>query len=309
MERHSHSATSRMGSDANDASKHKGSGNNTTREYFNHFSGQAASTNTFLTASLKNQYPKLKLSIVAGQVDLLGFASNGDAKCTPLDDDADTGLPSSVIIDAYYPPSVRGGGSNGIIAQNIQFGKFLYEWQDHDFILYIAHGLDGNSGLSSYTYTYLLSSDEHKSEALIIAAGKWTSSLHGEIWVFDGGYWSKNAALYQSVMKASWDAVILDAQMKKDLINDHLYFFQSKDTYQRLKVPWKRGIIYYGPPGNGKTISIKAMMHTLYALKPEVPTLYVRSLASVSLSLTKFMILVVVFLLTLKAVLGSRVLY
>lgn len=277
------------GIDSNDASKRKVSWNNTTRQYFKHFSAQAASTNTFLTASLREQYPKLKLSIVTGQVDLLGYASNGDAKCTPLDDDAaNTGLPSSVIIDAYYPPSSRIGGSNGIIAQNIQFGKFLYEWQGHDFILYIAHGLDGNSGLSSYTYTYLLSSDEHKSEALIIAAGNWTTSLHGEIWVFDGGFWSKNAALYESVMKASWDAVILDAQMKKDLINDHLYFFQSKNTYQRLKVPWKRGIIYYGPPGNGKTISIKAMMHTLYELKPEVPTLYVRSLASVSLSISKF---------------------
>lgn len=41
-------------------------------------------------------------------------------------------------------------------------------------------------------------------------------------------------------------------------------FFDGRDTYENLKVPWKRGIIYYGPPGNGKTISIKAMMHSLY---------------------------------------------
>ena len=30
--------------------------------------------------------------------------------------------------------------------------------------------------------------------------------------------------------------------------------------------------------GNGKTISIKAMMHSLYHLKDPVPTLYVRTL-------------------------------
>jgi hypothetical protein len=262
----------------------QGSPNNTTGHYFNHSSGQIANTSTVLAASLKDQYPGLKLSILTGQIDLLGFAANGHAKYTPLKDDtADSRLPSSVVIDAYYPPSRRIDGGDGIIAQNIQFGKFLYEWQGHDFILYIAHGLEGDSGLSSHTFTYLLSSDEHRSEALIVTVGKWTTSLHQEIWVFDGGFWSKNAALYQSVMKASWDAVILDAKMKRDLINDHLYFFQSRETYRRLKVPWKRGIIYYGPPGNGKTISIKAMMHTLYDLKPEVPTLYVRSLASVSL--------------------------
>ncbi|TWU79122.1 hypothetical protein ED733_008781 [Metarhizium rileyi] len=256
------------------------SSQNTTRRYFEHFSGKVSSTNTVLTASLKAQYPHLRLSVLAG-VDLLGFADGGNARCISLDDDAtNANLPSSVVTNTYLPPSRRAGGSSGAIAQNIHFGKFLYQWQDHDFILYVAYGLDGDSGLSSNTFTYLLSSDERTSEALILAAGSWTSSLHEEIWVFDGGYWSKNAALYRSVMKSSWDAVVLDANMKKDLINDHLYFFQSRDTYQRLKVPWRRGIIYHGPPGNGKTISIKAMMHTLYDLQPQVPTLYVRSLAS-----------------------------
>ncbi|KAJ2971269.1 hypothetical protein NUW58_g9464 [Xylaria curta] len=81
-------------------------------------------------------------------------------------------------------------------------------------------------------------------------------------------------------MGASWDNVILDDGMKKAIIDDHVSFFDSRDTYARLKVPWKRGIIYYGPPGNGKTISIKATMNMLYARKNPVPTLYVRSLFS-----------------------------
>jgi DNA replication protein DnaC len=69
--------------------------------------------------------------------------------------------------------------------------------------------------------------------------------------------------------------------MKKAIIDDHQSFFDSRDTYARLKVPWKRGLIYHGPPGNGKTISIKAMMHTLYDRKDPVPALYVRSFSSV----------------------------
>lgn len=67
--------------------------------------------------------------------------------------------------------------------------------------------------------------------------------------------------------------------MKDAIIGDVNTFFDSRDTYEKLKVPWKRGIIYYGPPGNGKTISIKAMMHMLYERKPQnVPTLYVKNL-------------------------------
>ncbi|KAK2597445.1 hypothetical protein QQS21_005915 [Conoideocrella luteorostrata] len=254
---------------------------NTTEQYFQHTSGQTANTNNFLAASLRDQYPHLKLSIITGAFDLFAFAAAGHAKYTPLDDEGPSaGLPPSVIVNVYRPSARRigGGGGKGAVVQDVRFGKFLYHWQDTDHILYIAQGLSGDSGLVAPTFTYLLSADEHKANSLLLAAGKWTTSLHEEIWVFDGGNWAKDAALYQSVMRASWDNVILDARMKKDLMNDHLYFFQSRCTYRRLKVPWKRGIIFYGPPGNGKTISIKAMMHTLYTLEPEVPTLYVRSL-------------------------------
>ncbi|KAL9025701.1 MAG: hypothetical protein Q9180_007611, partial [Flavoplaca navasiana] len=40
----------------------------------------------------------------------------------------------------------------------------------------------------------------------------------------------------------------------------------------------QRGIILHGLPGNGKTISIKALMHCLSQRTPEIPTLYVKSL-------------------------------
>jgi SpoVK/Ycf46/Vps4 family AAA+-type ATPase len=100
--------------------------------------------------------------------------------------------------------------------------------------------------------------------------------------VFDGGFWQKSQELYESVKKASWGDVILDEGMKKSLIGDHMTFFRSRESYSRLKVPWKRGIIYYGPPGNGKTISIKAMMNMLMKEERPIPTLYVRSLVSVS---------------------------
>lgn len=104
--------------------------------------------------------------------------------------------------------------------------------------------------------------------------------MHNEVWVFDQGYWQKSFELYDSVQKASWEDVILDESMKEAIIRDVDTFFDSRDTYEKLKVPWKRGVIYYGPPGNGKTVSIKAMMHALYDRKKPVPTLYVKTLSN-----------------------------
>lgn len=41
-------------------------------------------------------------------------------------------------------------------------------------------------------------------------------------------------------------------------------------------MPWKRGVIFDGPPRNGKTILIKAITYILYQQSPH-PALYVKS--------------------------------
>lgn len=70
--------------------------------------------------------------------------------------------------------------------------------------------------------------------------------------------------------------MVLDAEFKNALQHDYRSFFKSKKTYERLNVPWKRGIIFLGPPGNGKTISLKAIMHEIE--DDGIPALYVKTL-------------------------------
>ena len=90
----------------------------------------------------------------------------------------------------------------------------------------------------------------------------------------------RTRACYRAIKTAFWDDVILADEMKKSIQNDVSRFFASREQYAKYKVPWKRGLIFHGPPGNGKTVSIKAIMHTLYNMSTPAPTLYVKTLAS-----------------------------
>ena len=112
-------------------------------------------------------------------------------------------------------------------------------------------------------------------DELIRTIGHWVSNLSNVVWVYDG-YWRQSTSLWDEVQKASWDKVILDEDMKHDLTHVAHKFFDSKDVYEDLGVPWKRGLLFHGPPGNGKTVSIKALMHSLYGREQPIPTLYVK---------------------------------
>jgi SpoVK/Ycf46/Vps4 family AAA+-type ATPase len=65
--------------------------------------------------------------------------------------------------------------------------------------------------------------------------------------------------------------------MKASLIEDVYGFFDAQALYKELGVPWKRGVIFHGVPGNGKTISIKALMGALHNRPYPIPSLYVKS--------------------------------
>ena len=252
-----------------------------TEAFFEHSSGQRIHTDTLITKELREQYPNLELVVAPlYSSDLMGYAEAGHASWSAIEDPKDP-LSSRLSWTVYIPSPRRIDGGTGFLAEKLNFGKFMYRWKDDDFILYIVDGRDTSYPVSNLNQ-YILATDRAKADALLLEAGKWATELHGEILVFDQGYWQKSAELYQSVLKASWDAVIMEDEMKKAIIDDHISFFDSRDTYGKLQVPWKRGIIYHGPPGNGKTISIKAMMNTLYRRADPIPTLYVRSLSSVS---------------------------
>ena len=225
----------------------------TGREYFHHSSAQRTNTNAVVVEALRKQYPHLSL-VVAPQayLNLIAYASAGNAIATPLQDQVtDPIYGAALTIRSYLPPARRLSNQPGVMVEQVLFGKYMYKWKGHEFLLYIANGRDGGQAYPDITYHYILSNETHKVDELIKEATLWGVQLHNEVWVFDQGYWQKSRELWESVQKSRWEDVILEESMKKAIIADVENFFDGQETYAKLKVPWKRGIIYHGPPGNG----------------------------------------------------------
>ncbi|KAG0634088.1 P-loop containing nucleoside triphosphate hydrolase protein [Tuber brumale] len=239
--------------------------------YTRHFSAQATSTDLVLRTAIETQHPHQKLTVCRDyHCDIFGYASStGKITLTPSTSKADP-----ILSKLTFQPSSRRANGPGSIGHSIDFAKFMLCKNGKEYVYYFASWPEGYDIVRAH---YFLHSEKEKRdlEDIVLQACAYSTELHQEILVLNNGGWSKDHALWKSVQKADWKDVILDATMKNHLRSDVENFFNSRDIYKHLGVPWKRGIIFHGPPGNGKTISIKALMKSI-----PYPSLYVKSFKS-----------------------------
>jgi hypothetical protein len=125
------------------------------------------------------------------------------------------------------------------------------------------------------SHYWIIADSKETAERFLQAVCEWTSEVHGEILVFDGGYWSKNDELFHSIKAANFENMILPAALKQEIQDDFARFFAAREIYKKYEIPWKRGVLFIGPPGNGKTHAVKALINRL-----NKPCLYVKSFKS-----------------------------
>jgi hypothetical protein len=122
---------------------------------------------------------------------------------------------------------------------------------------------------------WIVADSKDLAEAFFAEVCEWSSEVRGEVLVFQDGEWTKNNELFHAIKTASFDNLVLHDRLKQEIQNDFAQFFLSREIYERYRVPWKRGVLFIGPPGNGKTHTVKALVNQLGR-----PCLYVKGFKS-----------------------------
>jgi AAA+ superfamily predicted ATPase len=118
---------------------------------------------------------------------------------------------------------------------------------------------------------WIIADSPQLAEDFLDAVCESSCEVRGEILVYQNGYFDKDKELFDAIKSANFDNLILSDSLKDEIKNDFEQFFNSRETYERYQIPWRRGSIFIGPPGNGKTHMVKALINYL-----ERPCIYVR---------------------------------
>ena len=202
-----------------------------------HFSRDRLSPMGALTA-LRRCFPDHVVTQTPESTGILKFAEAGHAQAT-LDTDVDIYGSRIYKLDKDDP---KGPGR---LKYRFEFARFRYHWKERDFLVYVV-----DCWLDDYTTTlhYILYPRSHGDvedgqsqivDELITAASQHEDKVDDQIWVYDQGYWNKNHKLWKNVQTCSWENVVLNKEMKLQLISDVEGFFDRKEDYASFAVPWK----------------------------------------------------------------------
>ncbi|MDI1442772.1 ATP-binding protein [Polyangium sp. 6x1] len=93
--------------------------------------------------------------------------------------------------------------------------------------------------------------------------------------VFSNGCWSRDRSGFAAIQHARAEDLVFAPGFFERILGDARHFVSSRETYAKYGLAYKRGLLFAGPPGNGKTACIRVLLREL-----GLPCLVVRSFQS-----------------------------
>ncbi len=188
----------------------------------------------------------------SGAFDLEDYARAGHCALTPKP------APHPESVMSWYGPEEG-------LKERVHNAWLEVTWQGHDMDVLVMSFNDDKR-------YYVVAATKDLVTRFVHTVCGWNIEVHDEVLVFEHGRWAKNEHLFAAIKGARFDNLVLRGTLKDDLLADATRFFAARATYETYGVPWKRGILFAGSPGNGKTHAVKALVNTLGK-----PCLYVKS--------------------------------
>ncbi len=156
------------------------------------------------------------------------------------------------------------------LSASVAIGTWDVRWKGHALVVARAGWPERYSSTERW---FVIGEDREVAAAFTSAVCELCNQPRRAVLAFRGGCWQRDPDIYKTIQAASFDDLVLAGDMAREIQDDFSSFLRAKEEYARYGVPWKRGVLFLGPPGNGKTHCLRAVIRML-----DVPCLYVQSL-------------------------------
>ncbi len=150
----------------------------------------------------------------------------------------------------------------GLGTRNKESAAYSLTWVDGPVAIQVRDLVAPIIALSVRFHEGPYSSHESAQDIVVIPRSAVDSfvSLLKALTVKDGKPRLKVGRDEAKVRKCNWDQLVLDPTVVALLKDDFESFFEREAWFRKMRLPFRRGYLLHGPPGNGKSTAIRAMM-------------------------------------------------